>query len=253
MKLQKTLLILCASAMLSAAVIAPHVALAQPFPGPPPGGPPPGPIGGPPPGMPGGGLAGLPGPGGPPGPGAAAGLPRLSGVDGPAGLARPSGSLGPRAAGLPRPSGAGGGRPGFSGGHGSAYGHSGTYAYGNTANYGYGRSGYGSATDRGDTATGLMAFMPTATVPTRAAVLTPTSTAPGCAPTGAFGLAPKSECGGFWRTHARRYSHLDPRFTVPGGPDRRRRLAMRRRLHSAPSRSPSAHRRRDRQEGSRLR
>ena len=81
MKLQKTLLILCASGMLSAAVIAPHFALAQPFPGPPPGGPPPGPIGGPPPGMPGGGLAGLPGPGGPPGPGAAAGLPRLSGVD----------------------------------------------------------------------------------------------------------------------------------------------------------------------------
>ena len=143
MKLQKTLLILCASAMLSAAVIAPHFALAQPFPGPPPGGPPPGPIGGPPPGMPGGGLAGLPGPGGPPGPGAAAGLPRLSGVDAPAGLARPRGSLGPRAAGLPRPSGAGGGRPGFSGGHGSAYGHSGTYAYGNTANYGYGRAGYG--------------------------------------------------------------------------------------------------------------
>jgi hypothetical protein len=83
MKLQKTLLILCASAMLSAAVIAPHFALAQPFPGPPPGGPPPGPIGGPPPGMPGGGLAGLPGPGGPPGPGAAAGLPRLSGIDAP--------------------------------------------------------------------------------------------------------------------------------------------------------------------------
>jgi hypothetical protein len=47
MKLQKTLLILCASAMLSAAVIAPHFALAQPFPGLPPGGPPPGPIGGP--------------------------------------------------------------------------------------------------------------------------------------------------------------------------------------------------------------
>ena len=38
MKLQKTLLILSASAMPSAAVIAPHVALAQPFPGPPPGG-----------------------------------------------------------------------------------------------------------------------------------------------------------------------------------------------------------------------
>ena len=49
MKLQKTLLILSASAMLSAAVIAPDVALAQPFPGPPPGGPPPGPVGGPPP------------------------------------------------------------------------------------------------------------------------------------------------------------------------------------------------------------
>ena len=36
MKLQKTLLILSASAMLSAAVIAPDIALAQPFPGPPP-------------------------------------------------------------------------------------------------------------------------------------------------------------------------------------------------------------------------
>ena len=79
MKLQKTLLILSASAMLSAAVIAPDVALAQPFPGPPPGGPPPGPVGGPPPGMPGGGLAGLPGPGGPPG----AGLPRPPGAGGP--------------------------------------------------------------------------------------------------------------------------------------------------------------------------
>jgi hypothetical protein len=42
MKLQKTLLILSASA----SVIAPDVALARPFPGPPPGGPPPGPIGG---------------------------------------------------------------------------------------------------------------------------------------------------------------------------------------------------------------
>ena len=54
MKLQKTLLILSASAMLGAAVIAPDVALAQPFPAPPPGGPPPGPVGGPPPGMAGG-------------------------------------------------------------------------------------------------------------------------------------------------------------------------------------------------------
>ena len=145
MKLQKTLLILSTSAMLGGALIAPDVALAQPFPGPPPGGPPPGPVGGPPPGpgMPGGGVAGLPGPGGPPGPGAAAGLPRPSGVGGPAGLARPSAPPGPRAAGLPRPSGAGSGRPGFSAGHGSAYGRSGTYAYGNTANYGYGRSGYG--------------------------------------------------------------------------------------------------------------
>ena len=147
MKLQKTLLILSASAMLSAAVIAPDIALAQPFPGPPPGGPPPGPVGGPPPGMPGGGLAGLPGPGGPPG----AGLPRPPGAGGPAGFARPGGPPGPRAAGLPRPSGAVGGRPGFSGGYGSAYGRSGayaygrsgTYGYGHTANYGYGRSGYG--------------------------------------------------------------------------------------------------------------
>ena len=141
MKLQKTLLILSASAMLGAAVIAPDVALAQPFPGPPPGGPPPGPVGGPPPGMPGGGLAGLPGPGGPP---ALAFLASRRG--GPAGLARPGGPPGPRAAGLPRPSGAGGGRPGFSGGHGSAYGRSGTYAYGYgqlRRNYGYGRSGYG--------------------------------------------------------------------------------------------------------------
>ena len=38
MKLRKSLLILSASAILSAAVIAPDVALAQPFPGPPPGG-----------------------------------------------------------------------------------------------------------------------------------------------------------------------------------------------------------------------
>ena len=52
----KTLLILSASAMLSAAVIASDVALAQPIPGPP--------AGGPPPSMAGGGLAG---PGGPPG------------------------------------------------------------------------------------------------------------------------------------------------------------------------------------------
>ena len=67
MKLQKTLLILSASAMLSAAVIAPDVALAQPFPGPPPGGPPPGSRWRCYPGIPGGGFAGLPGPGGPPG------------------------------------------------------------------------------------------------------------------------------------------------------------------------------------------
>ena len=43
--------------------IAPDVALTQPIPGPPPGGPPPGPVGGPPPAaMAGGALAGLPGP-----------------------------------------------------------------------------------------------------------------------------------------------------------------------------------------------
>ena len=135
MKLRKSLLILSAGAILSAAVIAPDVALAQPFPGPPPGG----------------GLVGPPGPGVPPGHGAA-GLPRPPGVGEPMGLARPGGPPGSRAAGLPRPSGAGGGRSVFSSGQGSAYGGSeayvyrraGTHGYGRAANYGYGRSGYGS-------------------------------------------------------------------------------------------------------------
>ena len=54
--------------------------------------------------------------------------------------------------------------------------------------YGYGRSGYAYGYGSGDTATGrLMASMSTA-IPTLAAAITPTSTATGCAHTGAFGL-----------------------------------------------------------------
>ena len=63
-----------------------------------------------------------------------------------------------------------------------------------------------TAMGRGDTATGPMASMPTATVLTRAAVLTPTSTAPACAGTGAFGLAPNSHCGGGYATASRHES-----------------------------------------------
>src|SRR5271166_5472194 len=74
-----------------------------------------------------------------------------------------------------------------------------------------------TAMDRGDNATGLLASMSTATVLTRAAVITPTGTATGWAHTGAFRFAPRSECDGyvtarrgarrdmktFWRMHAR--------------------------------------------------
>ena len=130
MKLRKTLLILFASAMLGAAAIAPHVALAQPFPGPPPGGPPPGPIGGPPPGLPGGGLAGLPGPV------VLRGLgPPLDFLVFPASTP-PLVSLVPADLLVPGPlaflvlPAREAVVLGFSGGHGSVYGHSGTYAYG---------------------------------------------------------------------------------------------------------------------------
>ena len=129
MKLRKTLLILSASAMLGAAVIASDVALAQPFPGPPPGGPPPGPVGGPPPGMAGGGVAVS----------LVRGVLRGLGRRWPSSTSRRRRARGScssrRIFWSPggRPSSSfrrGGGRPGFSGGHGSAYGRSGTYAYG---------------------------------------------------------------------------------------------------------------------------
>lgn len=118
-----------------------------------------------------------------------------------------------------------------------------------------------TAMGRGDTTTGLMASMPTATVLTRAAVITPTSTAPARAHTGAFGPAPNSHRGcyatapryarrgalrdmkAFWRMNVHRSGHPEPRFDALGVPHRRPRLATRRHLHAALPRSPSAHRR----------
>src|SRR4029077_10621551 len=112
-----------------------------------------------------------------------------------------------------------------------------------------------TAMDRGEAATGrLMASTPTA-IPTLATANTPTSTATDCTHTGVFWFARKSECGGkpFWRMHARRFSHLAPHLTVLGGAHRRRRLGMRRHLYPALPKSRSAHRKRSREEGSRLR
>ncbi len=178
MKLRKSLLILSAGAILSAAVIAPDVALAQPFPGPPPGG----------------GLVGPPGPGVPPGHGAA-GLPRPPGVGEPMGLARPGGVPGPPAfLVLPEPEGVVPSSPpvrvaltaALKPMSTDAPEPMGTAAPPTTATA-------ARAMGRGDTGTGRpMASMSTA-IPTLAAATTPTSIALGCALTDAFGFAPKSE------------------------------------------------------------
>ena len=196
MKLQKTLLILSASAMLSAAVIAPDVALAQPFPGPPPGGPPPGPVGGLLPAYP-----------------AAVLLvslvravlrvlgPPLAFLDLPA-SAGPLVSLVPADLLVPvslaflvltapvavaqAPLAATAALTAAPGPMCTATPPTMATAARATA----------IAMGRGDTATGLKAPMSTAIVLTPAAVITPTSTAPACAHTGAFGLAPNSHCGG---------------------------------------------------------
>jgi hypothetical protein len=107
--LRKTLLMLSASAMLGAAVIASNGALAF--------GPPPLPgIGGPPPGL--GGPPRFPGLGGPP---------HLGGPGGPAGLSRPGGGLH-------------GGGHGLQGNVHGLQGHSAAYGHGHTAADGYGHS-----------------------------------------------------------------------------------------------------------------
>lgn len=160
MNLRKSSLILSASAILSAAVFAPDVALAQPFPGPPPAGR----------------LAGPPGPGVPPGRGAA-GLPRPPGVGEPMGLARTGGPPGSRAA-SPAPQAVVPSSPPVRVALTAALKPMSTAAPEPTAT-----AARTMATGRGNTGTGrLMASMSTA-IPTLAAATTPTSTALRWAPT----------------------------------------------------------------------
>jgi hypothetical protein len=140
---QKAFLILSASAILAAGVVAPTAALAQ-FPGPPPlpgpVGPPPG-LGGPPPGL-GGPPPGLGGP--PPGLG---GPPPQLGLGGPPRPFGPGGTA-PRPLGAPSDFARGGGPSGFHGvdravqGSGRQFqGRTAGYAEGGSSGYGYDRGG----------------------------------------------------------------------------------------------------------------